>query len=171
MLIQLLLHSGAGRVVVCGPSQDKLELLERLGCTETVRMDRNDPSVHEDVLRRIAPQGFDVIIDTTADVGVMESSVKFAKMGGKFMMFAMPHEDARWAINPDYWYLHELTLLTSWAQTHCFGRAVECLENGTVQVKELVSHEFDLADYDKGIAIASKGGPGTLKVILHPNDE
>ena len=169
VLIQLLMHSGAGRVVVCGPSKDKLDILNGLGCTETILMDRNDPSVHEKRLKEIAPHGFDILIDTTANVDVMERSVKFAKMGGKFMMFAMPHEDARWTINPDYWYLHEISLLTSWAQTHCFDRAVEYLESGKVRVKELITHEMDLADYDKGIKIASKGGPGTLKVILHPN--
>jgi D-arabinitol dehydrogenase (NADP+) len=171
ILIQLLLRSSAGRVVVCGPSKDKLELCEELGCKETFLMDRNDPTVHEEKLREIEPRGFDIIIDTTANVDVMKRSILFAKMGGKFMMFAMPHEDAKWTIDPDYWYLHELTLLTSWAQTHCYDRAIKCLEGGTVKVDKLVTHEFDLADYDKGMALAEKGGPGTLKVILHPNYE
>lgn len=169
ILIQLLLHSCAGRVVVCGPSKDKLELLNKLGCTETILMDRRDSSVHEKKLRETAPRGFDVLIDTTANIEVIESSIKHAKMGGKFMMFAMPHESAKWTIDPDYWYLHELTLLTSWAQTHCYDRALSYLESGTVKVDELVTHEYDLSDYDKGLDIAAKGGPGTLKVILHPN--
>jgi len=158
-------------VIVCGPSKDKLEVLNKFGCKDTILMDRNNYSIHEDKLREIAPNGFDVLIDTTASVDVMESSIKFAKMGGKFMMFAMPHEDARWSINPDYWYLHELTLLTSWAQTHCYDRALAYLESGKVRVKELITHEMDLADYDKGILLAAKGGPGTLKVIMHPNYE
>jgi len=169
ILIQLLLNSCAGRVVVCGPSKDKLELLKELGCKETILMDRNDPGVHESRLKEIAPGGFDILVDTTASIEVMERSIKFAKMGGKFMMFAMPHESAKWTIEPDYWYLHELTLLTSWAQTHCFDRAVSCLESGIVKANKLVTHEFDLDEYNKGISIAEKGGPGTLKVILHPN--
>ena len=169
ILIQLLLNSNAGRVVACGPSKDKLELLKKLGCKETVLIDRNKPSMHEETLHKIAPNGFDILIDTTANVDVMESSIKFAKMGGKFMMFGMPHEDVKWSIDPGYWYLHELTLLTSWAQTHCYDRAIEYLESGKVRVKELVTHEMDLSEYDKGIQIAEKGGPGTLKVILHPN--
>ena len=171
ILIQLLLHSNAKRVVVCGPSKDKLDLLNQLGCTETILMDRADPSKHEKVLKEMAPEGFDVLVDTTANIGVMESAVKFAKMGGKFMMFAMPHEEERWTIDPGYWYLHELTLLTSWAQTHCYDRALAYIESGKVRVKELVTHEMDLTDYDKGMALAAKGGPGTLKVILHPNKE
>ncbi len=171
ILIQLLLHSNASRVVVCAPSQDKLDLLHKLGCTETVLVDRNNPEKHEAVLREIAPKGFDIIVDTTANVEVMESSIKFSKMGAKFMLFALPHEGVRWAIDPSIWFLRELTLLTSWAQTHCYGRAVEYLESGRVRVKDLVTHEFDLADYDKGLALAAKGGPGTLKVLLHPNYE
>ena len=87
------------------------------------------------------------------------------------MMFAMPHAGAKWAIDPEYWYLHEIQLIPTWAQTHCFGRALEYLESGKVQVKDLVTHEMPLVDYDKGIALAAKGGPGTLKVILHPNVE
>lgn len=171
ILIQLLKHSCAGRVIVCGPSQDKLDLLNKLGCENTILMDRNDSSKHEAKLHEITPKGFDVLIDTTANVEVMESMIKFAKMGAKFMMFAMPHRGAKWPIDPEFWYLHELTLLTSWAQTHCFGRAVEYIESGYVKVRDLVTHEFDLADYDKGMVIAEKGGPGTLKVILHPNYE
>ena len=134
-------------------------------------MDRNDPSNHEAKLREIAPEGFDILVDTTANVDVMESMIKFGKMGAKFMMFAMPHAGAKWAIDPEYWYLHEIQLIPTWAQTHCFGRALEYLEAGKVQVKELVTHEMPLDDYDKGIALAAKGGPGTLKVILHPNYE
>lgn len=171
VLIQLLLHSGAGRVVVCGPSEDKLEVVKKYGVTETIRMDRKDPEVHEKVLREIAPKGFDILVDATANVDVMESMIKFGKMGAKFIMFAMPHAGTKWAIDPEFWYVHEITLIPSWAQTHCFDRAVAYLESGKVQVRDLVTHEMDLDEYDKGMALASKGGPGTLKVILHPNYE
>ena len=170
-MTQLRMQSNANRVVVCGPSQDKLDILKKYGCKETILMDRNDPSKHEAKLREIAPEGFDILVDTTANVDVMESMIKFGKMGAKFMMFAMPHAGAKWAIDPEYWYLHEIQLIPTWAQTHCFGRALEYLEAGKVQVKELVTHEMPLDDYDKGIALAAKGGPGTLKVILHPNYE
>lgn len=171
VLIQLLLNSGANRVVVCGPSKDKLEVVRAYGGTETILMDRNDPGVHEKELAKIAPKGFDILVDTTANVEVMESMIKFGKMGAKFIMFAMPHAGSKWAIDPEYWYVHEITLIPSWAQTHCYDRAVAYLENKKVQVKDLITHEMDLADYDKGMELAAKGGPGTLKVILHPNYE
>ncbi len=171
ILAQLFLHSGAGRVVVVGPSKDKLDILNEYGIKETILMDRRDYSIHENKLREISPKGFDIIVDCTASVEIMESSIKFAKMGGKFVMFAMPHEDAKWSISPDYWYLHEINLITSWAQTHCYDRAIEYLESGKVKVDRLITHEMPLEDYDKGMELASKGGPGVLKVILHPNYE
>lgn len=171
ILAQLLMHSNANRVIVCGPSQDKLDILKQYGCKETILMDRNDPSVHESKLKEIAPNGFDILVDCTANIKVMESMIPFGKMGAKFLMFAMPHEGERWAIDPEYWYCNEITLIPTWAQTHCFGRALDYLESKKVRVKELITHEMDLADYDKGIALAAKGGPGTLKVMLHPNYE
>lgn len=171
VLIQLLLNSGAGRVVVCGPSPDKLELVKKYGCGETILMDRNDPRAHERELAERAPKGFDVLVDTTADIGVMERMTRFGKMGAKFVMFAMPHSGLKWEIDAEFWYLHELTLIPSWAQTHCYDRALDYLESGKVKVKDLISHEMDLDEYDKGMELAAKGGPGTLKVILHPNYE
>lgn len=171
ILAQLLLHSNANRVVVCGPSQDKLDILKEYGCRETILMDRNNPQAHEEMLREMAPKGFDILVDTTANVEVMESMIKFGKMGAKFMMFAMPHAGTKWAIDPEYWYLHEIQLIPTWAQTHCFGRALEYLESKKVRVKELITHEMSLEDYDKGIALAAAGGQGTLKVVLHPNVE
>lgn len=54
----------------------------------------------------------------------------------------------------------------SFAQTHCFGRALEYLESGAVQVKELISHELPLEDYGKGLDyIVQKQA---RKVIIHP---
>ena len=47
--------------------------------------------------------------------------------------------------------MKELTIKGSFAQTHCFDRAVMYLENGMVKADEIVTHELALADYGKAL--------------------
>lgn len=74
--------------------------------------------------------------------------------------------DAKVPVSPYDIFSQEYTILGSFAQTHCFGRALEYLESGAVQVKELISHELPLEDYGKGLDyIVQKQA---RKVIIHP---
>ena len=48
-------------------------------------------------------------------------------------------------------FARELTIKGSFAQTHCFCRAMLYLESGRVKVDELVTHEFGLANYAQAL--------------------
>ena len=87
-------------------------------------------------------------------------------------MFAIPHggKSDRVMIDPTYWYLHELNLITTWAQTHCYERAIKCIADGTVKVKNLVSHVLPLEKYQEGLDTALKGGDHCSKIIIHPQE-
>jgi len=97
---------------------------------------------------------------------VFESCFHFVHMGSKIVAYGVCAADAKVPVSPYDIFSQEYTILGSFAQTHCFGRALEYLESGAVQVKELISHELPLEDYGKGLDyIVQKQA---RKVIIHP---
>lgn len=167
ILAQLLKYGGAGNVVVAAPSKFKLDILNGLGITKTVLMDRNDSSIHEKEIKSMFPQGFDIIIDATGAASVTEQCFKYAKKGSKIVVYGVCDEKDRISVSPYEIFSNEYKLIGSFAQTHCFDRAVNALETGIVKVDKLVSHSFSLDDYQKGLETVMSGKQ-SLKVLINP---
>lgn len=100
LLSQLLLHGGAARITVAAPSEHKLELARALGVDETVRIDRHDPAAAVPALKRLAPSGFDVIVEATGSPTVLGLSAGLARMGGTVLVYGMAEADERVAFSP-----------------------------------------------------------------------
>lgn len=167
ILAQLLKHGGAGNLVVAAPSKFKLDIIEKLGIAQTVQIDRNDESIHEKKIKSLFPKGFDVIIDATGAASVTESCFKYAKMGSKIVIYGVCDESDKIRISPYEVFSREYKIIGSFAQTHCFDRAINALENGIVKVNDLISHKFSLDDYAKGLETVMSGKQ-SIKVLINP---
>lgn len=167
ILAQLLKSGGAGNLVVAAPSKFKLDIVEGLGIADTVIMDRNDSSPHEKVIKKMFPKGFDIIIDATGASSVTESCFKYAKKGSKIVVYGVCDETDRISVSPYDIFANEYKLIGSFAQTHCFDRAINALEKGIVKVDNLVSHRFNLDSYAKGLETVMSGKQ-SVKVLINP---
>ena len=87
-------------------------------------------------------------------------------MGSKIVAYGVCAADAKVPVSPYEIFSQEYTILGSFAQTHCFGRALEYLESGAVQVRELISHELPLEEYGQGLQLIMD--KKARKVIIHP---
>ncbi|QOX65271.1 zinc-dependent alcohol dehydrogenase family protein [Anoxybacterium hadale] len=167
LLAQLLKHGGAANVVVCASSQEKLNLIQKNGYAQTVWMDRKDYSVHTNVLKEMYPQGFDIVIDATGAPEVLEQCFEFPKKTGKIVIYGVCSSDAKITISPYQIFSNELKVLGSFAQTHCFDRAVKYLENGVIKVDDLVAGHFSLKEFGDVMDVMVNG-KGLLKLIVNP---
>lgn len=170
LLTQLIKNGGAANVVVCAPSQEKLDLIEKHGYAKTVKMDKSDYSKHTKVLKEMFPHGFDIVVDATGNPRVLEQCFNFPKMAGKIIVYGVAGNDDTITVKPYQIFNNELKILGSFAQTHCFDRAVKYLESGIVSTDGLATHHFDLDDFDKAMD-QMLNGHGQLKIIVHPNKE
>lgn len=168
ILAQLAKESGASRVISIAGAQNKLDILNRMGI-ETIRMDREAYSVHENRLREMSPHGVDIVIDATASNTVINSAFKLLKKGGKLMQYSyMPDgEGARLTLNANLCALREITYLTTGFQANCFGRALQAIENGVVNVDVMITHEFPLENYFMALKLNHEDR-SAIKVMIHP---
>lgn len=167
VLAQLLAHGGAARVTVAAPTARKLDLARSYGTDVTVEIDRSDPARALPVLRAAAPDGYDVVVDATGAASVVEICLGLVRDGGTFFVYGMADEQLSVPLHPYEVFRRELTIKGSFAQTHCFERALALLRSGRVRTDGLVTHEFALGDY--GLALeATRSDRSCVKAAVVP---
>jgi D-arabinitol dehydrogenase (NADP+) len=165
VLAQLLRHSGALNLVLVGSDPTKLALAGRLAQADTVLMDRSNYQRHQQAINERYPRGFDVVIDATGAISVLQDCPRYARHGGKLVIYGVTHETDVMSINPYEIFHKELSIIGSFAQTHAFDRAIQYLQRGIVQVKDLVTHRYPLDRFQEALDQVDHG-QGHVKVIM-----
>jgi D-arabinitol dehydrogenase (NADP+) len=165
VLAQLLVHGGAARVTVAAPTAFKLELAKRYGVDETVLIDRSDFDASLSQIRALTPHGFDVVIDATGAPAVLAQTPSFTRDGGTVLVYGMSKPEDRIDISPHEIFKRQLTIKGSFAQTHCFDRALAVLSSGRVMTDGIVTHRFQLERYNDALD-AVRGDPSCLKAAI-----
>ena len=167
VLGQLLLHGGAARLTVAAPTEFKLELARHFGTDRTVRMDRANPRACLEELRTQAPEGYDAVIEATGAVSVVELCIPLVRDGGTVLIYGMSGEQDTLAVHPYEVFKRELTIKGSFAQTHCFDRALTALRSGRVRTDGIVTNQFGLSDYRQALA-SVRDDRSCLKAAIIP---
>lgn len=168
ILAQLLRLAGAGRMVIADPHQDKLDILAKLGFPEEdlIVIDKADPAKHTAAIQALMPKGFDIVIDATGAPSITQATFQFVHKGSKIVVYGVCPADATIEVNPYQIFSEEYTIIGSFAQTHCFSRALYYLESGKVQVKDLISHRLPLEEYGHGLDLIVQ--KKAKKVVILP---
>jgi len=166
ILAQLLARSGAGSLTVAAPSRHKLELIAQRGADQTVVIDRSDPERTTVELQRLAGDGFDVVIDATGALPVLEQTIPLTRTGGTVFVYGMARESDRWAIPPYDVFRRELTIRGSFAQQFSFDRALAALRSGRVDTGGMITHRFALDDYAD--ALDAVAASTCIKAVIVP---
>lgn len=166
ILAQLLKHSGAAETAIVASTISKLDVAAQLGI-KTVFMDRNDYTVHEKALKQIFPMGLDIIVDATGSVQMVRHAMTLLKKGGKLVQYALVHSRELLELDPMLMFNNELTFLTTFCQSHNFGRCIEALADGRVNGDILVTNEFTLDEYYRALD-ENVNNRDAIKVVIHP---
>ncbi len=127
LLTQLLLHGGAARITVAAPSEHKLALARRFGADETVRIPRDAPATAFEPLRKLAPYGFDAVVEATGSVELLQACPGLAMDGGTVLVYGVAREQDRASLSPYEIFSRELRVQGSFAQTHCSSRSLKAV--------------------------------------------
>jgi len=167
LLAQLVLHGGASRLTVAGPSQFKLELAKSFGVDRTVQVSRTDPEGTVATLKDMSPGGYDVVIDATGASSVVQHLPQLVKDNGTILVYGMCDEAERVTWSPYEIFRRQLTIKGSFAQVNCFDRSLAMLRSGRVSGDGLITHRFRLDQYGDALA-AIRSDPTCLKAVVAP---
>jgi len=164
--IKLARLSGARRVLVSEPNARRLELARSAG------VDRAINPITEDLTAVVAAetggQGADAIIVATAVHAAQEIAPRLAAIGGRINFFGgLPKDRPTITFDTNLVHYRELVVTgTTACSTDDCRRATEIVNSGRLELSDLISGRFPLANVADAFAAAEDGN--SLKVVLEP---
>jgi threonine dehydrogenase-like Zn-dependent dehydrogenase len=112
---------------------------------------------------------YDAVIDATGSLPVLKRSLAFVRYGGKILWFGVPPAGKEMSLEPFVLFRKGLTVLSSFTSVRNSYQALELLSSGRIDVSRLVSHQFPLAEFHRGIEMIEQGQENVMKVLICPN--
>lgn len=166
ILSQLIQHSNALRCTCIASTQAKLDILEKRGIN-TILMDRNDHQKYIDEIFKRYPEGLDAFVDATANPELVAENFALLKKGGRAVQYGVFRGNTRMEFNAQLFFGRQLTYTASGAQTHCFGRAIDYIASGKVEVDSMITAEYKLEDYFAALDRVANDR-SALKILIRP---
>jgi L-iditol 2-dehydrogenase len=166
MFMQLVLRSGAGRVIAIGHSSARLDVAQILGATHLVNANDTDPiiAVHELTDGR----GADVVIECAGTKLTWETSVKMVRRGGRVLWFGGLPGGTKVEIDAARVHYGEINLLNMHGGTAEDARdAFELITTGAVNLAPLLSGELPLEQVELALKKMIVGQ--VVKMVINPD--
>jgi 2-desacetyl-2-hydroxyethyl bacteriochlorophyllide A dehydrogenase len=163
IMVQLAKLSGAPKVVLLEPVQEKRELGLKVGADLAL-----DP-IYEDVEARLKEEGLDrieVVIECVGLKRTMLDAIKYAGKKSLVMLFGLGHPNDEIPIKPFEVFKKELTIKASFINPYTQARAVELINSGRIDVKSLITQIIPLEEL--GEALANPEKRRGCKTIVNP---
>jgi D-arabinitol dehydrogenase (NADP+) len=111
-LAQLLRANGGAHLVLASNQGPKMELAKKLDCAdEYVELSREDPSKQWEELKAKYPYGFDVVVEASGSVGLLEKAIDYCTRGGKLVYYGVYPKEALIKVSPSRVFSDEITMI------------------------------------------------------------
>ncbi|MFQ5586381.1 MAG: alcohol dehydrogenase catalytic domain-containing protein [Thermodesulfobacteriota bacterium] len=147
LLVGQVLAATGCNLVVAGRHREKLAILKERGIGTTTGSDFNK-------------EEFDVVVDCTGSSSGLETALRIVEPRGKVVLKTTVAERGKVDLNQVV--INEISIIGS--RCGPFPPAIDALENGSVDVRPLISTTFPLEEGLDALSHASQ--KGVLKVIL-----
>ena len=142
----------------------KLEVAKKCGATHTINIGKQDPV---QVIRDMTEgYGADIYLEGTGHPAAVLQGLKLLRKLGTFVCYSVFKEDVTvdWSIISDD---KELDVLGAHLGPNCWPAAIKMIESGRLPLDEICTHQFPLADFQKGLDMVADGTK-SIKVSLIP---
>jgi D-arabinitol dehydrogenase (NADP+) len=158
LLLQGIRAQGATHVTVVDRNAARVSFAGDMGADITM----TDPG-------KLQQDHYDVVIDATGAILAMQSTVDFARPGGKVLLFGVPPSGKAMSLEAFKIFRKGLTVLSSFTSVRNSYQALDLLRSGRILVDRLVSHRLPLEEFKRGIEVIEQVSENVKKVQILPN--
>jgi 2-desacetyl-2-hydroxyethyl bacteriochlorophyllide A dehydrogenase len=158
LMIQMARIQGAAHITILEINPGRADLARQLGADVVVNS-------FED----LQPDTYDVVIDATGAIPVMNRSIDFARKGGTVLLFGVPPSGRNMEVEGFKIFQKGLTMLSSFTSVRNSFQAVDLLQSGQIKVDALISHRLPLQELPRALELIESRDPAVKKVIVQPN--
>jgi L-iditol 2-dehydrogenase len=119
----------------------------------------------EKALLSAMPDGPELVVVATASSAAFEAATRIVARGGTVLLFGAPKKGATATLDLARVFLNGTSLVTSYASSEKeTGAATKLLSERSIDVMDLVTHRFPLADSEQ--AFAAAGQQQCMKALI-----
>jgi D-arabinitol dehydrogenase (NADP+) len=158
LMIQMARIQGAAHITVLEINPGRAELASQLGADRVVAD-----------FDELQPDTYDIVIDATGAIPVMNRTIDFVRKGGTVLLFGVPPSGRNLEVEGFKIFQKGLTVLSSFTSVRNSFQAVDLLHSGQVRVDSLISHRLPLNEMPHALELIESRDPAVKKVMVHPN--
>ncbi|HJR81949.1 MAG TPA: zinc-dependent alcohol dehydrogenase family protein [Anaerolineales bacterium] len=158
LMIQMARIQGAARITVLEINPGRADLARQLGADQVVNS-----------FDELQPDTYDIVIDATGAIPVMNRTIDFVRKGGTVLLFGVPPSGRNLELEGFKIFQKGLTVLSSFTSVRNSFQAVDLLRSGQVRVDSLISHRLPLEEMPHALELIESRDPAVKKVIVQPN--
>ena len=164
LLLQVALAVGAKKTVMIGADQKKMSLASKLGAFEVLN------GMHDDLEKRIVEifdgSGADIVLEASGSYLGAENAIKLVVPGGKIVLQSLCGAKNQGAFNLDHVVVNDITLRGALGSPGIWPDVVRLIENGQIEPKKIVTHEFPLKGFFEALKVIRQGD--RIKLVIRP---
>ena len=122
-----------------------------------------------EIMRLTGGRGVDVAFDAAAAPETPDQAAAVTRPGGKVVIVGIPSEDVM-TMTASTVRRRGLTIKLVRRMKHTYPRAIRLVQNGTVDIKSLVTHTFPLERIAEAFDIVSAYDDGVLRAMIQVSD-
>ena len=150
------------KVLVSDLLSDRLRVAHQIGATWTGFPDELDKAYE---IQAIAANGLDVIFECCGEQIALDQAVRLLKPGGTLVIIGIPESDrVSFAIHELR--RKEIRLINVRRQNECIMPVIELLKNGQVKADFLISHRFEVNDFQTAFDTVANYRDGVIKALV-----
>jgi L-iditol 2-dehydrogenase len=131
----------------------------------TIRAD--DPSALEIIKSQTGNKGVDLVIIATGNLKALLDAINFVRKGGTIIVFGVPSRGDKIDLDMSYVYSKNITIINTYAASDIDTKeALEMISTKKINVKQLITHKYNLSDVQKAFEHA-KTGKDAMKIIIN----
>lgn len=167
LTVQVLKAYGAAEIILIGTRDNQLEFGRALGATRVINNKTQD--LQALVKSWTNGQGVDLVIETSGNVGAVESCFRICKSGGHVVLEGVAGSDKLLTLPSDLIMLRDLTVHGIFSYTtQSWSKVLQLLGAGLLDFESLVTHRFKLDEYQQAFeSIRNKSGVTAKVVMVH----
>ncbi|OGO79559.1 MAG: alcohol dehydrogenase [Clostridiales bacterium GWB2_37_7] len=155
---------GASKIIVVDVLKNRLETAMKLGATHVINPMESD--VIETVKAITDGEGAHVVVDTAAAIVTVKQTVDVLKIGGTIVLVGMTPKDE---VEFNFMKLmgKEGVLKTIFRYRNLYPVAINAIASGAINVKDIVSHEFDFMDTKEAFDFVVNNAKDVVKAVIN----
>ena len=154
---------GASNIIVVDILENRLEVAKKIGAHHTINA--KEVNVIEKIQELTNGKGAEVVLEAAGAEVTVKQTVEIVKPGGTIVLIGMTPKDE---VEFNFMKLmgKEAEIKTVFRYRNLYPTAINAIASGSINVKDIVSHEFDFEQTKEAFDFVSQNSSDVVKAVI-----